>query len=120
MARVPLRESAVIKLNGSGAGTAKLGPLTARETWYPSNVSIRTTFPGSQTQPTLESECDVYMGNTATPENFRDKSYQGSSGDATGALSADRVMQGQYVWAVWSRGDANVQATLTVTGTKDV
>jgi len=120
MARVSLRDSAVIILDSNGAGTARLGPLTARETWYPSNVSIKTTFPGVQLGPTLESECDIFMGATASPENFRDKSYQGSSGDATGALSADKMIKGQYIWAKWSRGDAGMQATVTVTGMKDV
>jgi len=120
MARITFRETSVIVLSGTGTGTAKLGPLTARETWYPSNVSVKTTFPGTQTVPTLESECDIFMGARATADNFRDKSYQGSSGDASGALSADKVQCGQYIWAVWTRGDAGVQATLTVTGQKDV
>jgi hypothetical protein len=118
--RVTFREYAVIRLNGSGAGTAKVGPLTAREVWYPSNVSIKTTFPGVQSAPTLESKCDIYVGQTASPEFFRDNSIQGSTGDASGACSADIVRTGQYVWAVWSGGDAGVQATLTVTGQKDV
>lgn len=120
MARVTLRESVVIRLNGSGAGIAKVGPLTAREVWYPSNVSVKTTFPGSQTAPTLESKCDIFMGPSNSPEFFRDNSIQASTGDASGACSADTVRSGQYVWAVWSAGDAGVQATLTVTGLKDV
>jgi hypothetical protein len=119
-ARVTLREYAVIRLNGSGAGTARVGPLTAREIWYPSNVSIKTTFPGVQTVPTNESKCDIFVGQSISPEFFRDTSFQGSTGDASGACSADIVRTGQYVWAVWSGGDAGVQATLTVTGVKDV
>jgi len=120
MPRVPLREYAVIRLDVNGAGTAKVGPLTAREVWYPSNVSIKTTFPGVQTAPTNESECNIFVGQTVSPEFFRDTSFQGSTGDASGACSADIVRAGQYVWAVWSGGDAGVQATLTVTGLKDV
>lgn len=120
MARVTLNESAVIRLDGTGAGTARVGPLTAREVWYPSNVSIKTTFPGVQTSPTKESQCDIYMGQSATAQYFRDNAIQGSTGDATGACSADTVRTGQYIWAVWKNGDANVQATVTVTGLKDV
>jgi hypothetical protein len=120
MPRVTFRESAVIRLNASGAGTTRVGPLTAREVWYPSNVSVKTTFPGTQTAPTLESKCDIFVGNIASPEFFRDTSTQGSTGDASGACSADIIRSGQYVWAVWSGGDAGVQATLTVTGLKDV
>ena len=120
MARVPFRESSVIRLDANGAGTARVGPLTAREAWYPANVSVKTTFPGVQPTPTLESECDIFKGASATPDNFRDTSPQGSTGDASGACSADRVMCGEYIWAVWRRGDALMQATLTVTGVKDV
>lgn len=120
MPRVPFRETAVVRLNASGAGTAKLGPLTAREVWYPSNVSVKTTFPGTQLVPTLESECNVFKGAAATPDNFRDTTPQGSTGDASGACSADKLVCGEYIWAVWQRGDVGVQASLTVTGVKDV
>jgi len=120
MARVPMTEVANVRLNGAGAGTARVGPLTAREVWYPSNVSIKTTFPGVQTSPTNESACDLFVGQSASAQYFRDSSIQGSTGDASGACSADKVMSGQYIWAVWRGGDANVQATLTVTGVKDV
>lgn len=120
MPRVTLNESAVIRLDGSGNGTARVGPLTAREVWYPSNVSIKTTFPGVQTVPTKESSCDIFMGQAATSQYFRDNSVQASTGDASGACSADTVRTGQYIWAAWKGGDAGVQATLTVTGLKDV
>jgi len=120
MPRVTLNESAVIRLDGSGGGTAKVGPLTARETWYPSNVTVKTTFPGTQTSPTKQSQCDIFVGTAATAQYFRDHSVQASTGDASGACSADQLRTGQYVWAVWSGGDAGVQATLTVTGLKDV
>lgn len=120
MPRVTLNETAVVTLNGSGAGTARVGPLSARETWYPSNVSVKTTFPGVQTTPTNESTCNIFVGPAATAQYFRDNSVQASTGDATGACSADKLKPGQYVWAVWSGGDAGVQAQLTVTGYKDV
>lgn len=120
MPRVSLTEYAVIRLNGSGAGVARVGPLTAREKWYPSNVSIKTTFPGVQTAPTKESKCNIFVGPSASAQFFRDTSVQGSTGDASGACSADIIRTGEYVWAVWSGGDAGVQATLTVTGVKDV
>lgn len=120
MPRVTFTEYAVIRLDGAGAGTARVGPLTARETWYPSNVSVKTTFPGTQTAPTLQSQCDIYVGQSVSPEFFRDNSIQGSTGDASGSCSADIIRKGHYVFAVWKGGDAGVQATLTVTGLKDV
>jgi hypothetical protein len=114
MARVPLNETAIIQLNGSGAGTAKLGPQSARETWYPDNVHV------SVNTAVLESTCTIFKGMDATQPNFRDESVLGSTGDASGAVSGDVLKTGQYVWAVWTGGDANAKATLTVTGQRNV
>lgn len=113
--RVPLRETAVVTLNGAGAGTARVGPLSAREVWYPDNVAIK-----ANANPINDARCSVYMGENTSQSNFRDESMQGSSGDSTGACSGDVVKSNSYIWAVWSSGDVFVQATLTVTGVKDV
>lgn len=112
MTVAPLSETDVITLNGSGAGTAKLGPLSSRETWYPDNVHVAVAT------NVLEASCRVYVGPDTTQSNFRDESPMGSTGDSTGAASADVIKTGFYVWAVWTGGDANAQATLTVTGRK--
>jgi hypothetical protein len=112
--RVPLRETAFVVLNGSGAGTAKVGPISARETWYPDNVHI------SVATAITEAHCSVYMGGDTSAGNFRDESVFASSGDSSGTCSADVVRCGQFIWAVWTGGDANQRATLTVTGVKDV
>jgi len=113
MPRVPLREFVVITLDGSGNGTAKVGPRSAREVWYPDNVAI------SVTGFTIQAAATVYMGPDTTQSSFRDTSTFGS-GDSTGACNADSVKVGMYIWAVWTAGDAGKQAVLTVTGLKDV
>jgi hypothetical protein len=102
-----------VTLNGSGAGTAKLGPLSAREVWYPDNVAI------SVNGFTKQAQCTVYMGPDTTQSSFRDISTFGS-GDNTGACNADTIKVGFYIWAVWTNGDPGKQATVTVTGLKDV
>ena len=113
MPRVPLRQSMPVTLNGSGNGTAKVGPLSAREVWYPDNVAIGVNgF-------TKQCSCTVYKGPDTSQASFRDISTFGS-GDNTGACNADTVKVGEYIWAVWSGGDAGFSATLTVTGLKDV
>lgn len=114
MRRTTLRESAVITLDGTGSGKAKLGPLSAREIWYPDNVHV------SVATAVKEAQCSVYMGSDTTQSNFRDKSVLASSGDSSGACNADTVRVGLFIWAVWTNGDANKQAVLTVTGIKDV
>lgn len=116
MRRTTLRESAVITLDGSGNGTAKLGPLSAREIWYPDNVHVSV----NSAVVVKEAKCSIYMGNTPTQSAFRDESVFASSGDSSGTCNADTVKVGDYIWAVWTGGDANQQAVLTVTGIKDV
>lgn len=112
--QVPLNESAVVTLNGSGAGTAKVGPLSAREVWSPGNVSVSCSSTSS------EAQCSIYVGDAAIGKNFVDLTVSGSSGDSTDRVSATRVKTGQYVWAVWSGGTAGAVATLNVTGTKEI
>lgn len=115
MANVPLSVSQSIALDGSGNGTIKLGPVSAREIWNPQNAHVQVTGP-----VTNEAVCNIYVGNTATQGNFRDASQSGSTGDSSDRINADTIKCGQYVWAVWTGGDAGRQATLTITGSKTV
>lgn len=114
MPRVPLNETITIKLSPIGGGQAKIGPLSARETWYPNNAHV------SCNTAVIESKCTIYAGADTTQSNFRDESVVGSSGDSTGAIGADVLKPGQYIIAVWTGADANALATLSVVGSKDV
>lgn len=112
--KVPLRESAFVTLNGSGAGTAKVGPLTARERWYPATVSV-----SANANPTNEAQCVISVGDANTIRQ-RDVTVNGSTGDSTGNVSGDVIRSGEFVWATWSGGDAGQRALLTVMGEKEV
>jgi hypothetical protein len=112
---VMLNESVTIQLNAGGNGTAKLGPKTAREIWYPDNVHV-----SANQNAVNESQCRIYAGDSPIQSNYRDGTVSGSSGDASDRVSASIIKCGQYIFAVWSAGDANVIATLNVTGTKQV
>lgn len=112
--RVPLRETVFVVLNGSGVGTAKAGPLTAREKWYPETVSVSVN-----TNPTNEAQCVISVGDVNTKRQ-RDVTVNGSTGDNTGKLSGDTVRFGEFVWADWTGGDANQRAQMTVMGEKEV
>lgn len=109
-----LVDHAYVVLNGSGAGTVKLGPIGAREVWHPENVAV-----SANQSPTNEAQCLIYVGDANT-KAFRDGTFTGSSGDSTDKCNADKIKVGQFIWATWTGGDPGVQATLTVTGTKDV
>jgi hypothetical protein len=112
--KVLLNETAVTRLDGSGNGTAKVGPISSREVWSPQNVHV------SASSNTNEAQCEIYVGNSATQSNFRDSTFSGSSGDASDRVNADTVKIGAWIWAVWTGGDPGATATLAVTGSKDV
>lgn len=110
-----MRESATVILNGSGNGTAKIGPLSAREVWHPDNVHV-----SANAQPTNDAQCQIFTGSDTSAVNFRDATFTGSSGDSSDKVNSTVIHCGQYIWAVWTGGDANVTATLTVTGQKEL
>lgn len=115
MSTAPLNESAVATLDANGNGTAKIGPLSAREVWHPQNAHV-----SANATPTKEAQCSIYVGDQPIQSNFRDATISGSTGDSTDRVNADTVKVGQYVHAVWSGGDPLVTATLVVTGQRDV
>ena len=112
MPTVGLTETVTVVLDGSGNGTAKVGPLSARETWTPATVQVYTAT------NTLEAECAIYAGDSVRSATFRGATLNGSTGDS--ATLAEKIHVGAQVFAVWSGGDAGTVATLVVTGTKDV
>jgi len=114
MTTVPLNETVSIPLDASGNGTAKVGPLTAREVWHPANVHVSVTTANN------EAVCTIFAGDAAQQRCFRDATFTGSSGDSSDRVNADTIRTGAYVWAQWVGGDALATATLTVTGTRDV
>lgn len=114
MATGYLSDFAQVVLDGSGNGTAKVGPLSAREKWTPALIAVAAT------SNTKEATCKIYAGAAPQQPYFIDATYAGSSGDSTGRGAAKTVEVGQYVWAVWTGGDAGATATVTVNGTKEI
>lgn len=116
MATVPLNQSAVVKLNGAGNGTAQAGPTGMRERWQPSVVSVKV----NEATVTSEAQCRIYAGPDVSPPNFVDGTLSGSTGDSSGNVDGQVINPGEYVFAVWTGGDAGAQGYMTVTGTKTV
>lgn len=112
MPDVPLNESTTVVLSGAGSGTAKVGPISAREVWKPGIAHV------SASSNVNEAQCLIYVGDSPIQRNFVDGTFSGSSGDSSDRVNATEVKVGASVWAVWSGGDAGATATLTVTGTK--
>jgi hypothetical protein len=114
MPKVAMRESAMVILDASGGGIAKVGPLSTRETWHPETVEV-----SANANPISESQCIIYVGNDRSAQNQRDATTFGSSGDKTSRVGG-ALRTGEYIWAVWTSGDAGAQGLLIVKGMKDV
>ena len=116
MARVQLGPEGIasVKLDASGNGTVKVGPIGHRETWFPETASA------SASSAVLEAACRIYVGPSPTASYFRDGTLSGSTGDSTDRVSGTTVSLPWSVWAVWSGGDVGAIATLNVSGTKTV
>lgn len=117
MPNVPLNETVIVQSNGSGVASAKLGPLSAREIWHPDTATVGLAF--GQATPKNEARCVVSYGDAYT-KRILDACTDGSTGDSTGKVSSVVPKVGQYIWADWAGGDANVFFQLNVIGTKDV
>ena len=105
-----------VTLNGSGAGSLKAGPASAREVWNVTSVSVKTLQ--TQAQIVNESQCDISAGDVNT-KAFKDGTFSGSSGDVTDQIT-EPVKFSEFVWADWTLGDAGAIAVLTITGSKNV
>jgi hypothetical protein len=105
-----------ITLNGSGAGTARLGPSGHGVIWIIGNINVHT----GQAVSTGTCQCTIYVGDDTSAVNFRDSTFSGDTGDTTDAASGEQIRLGKYVWAVWAGGVPGDLATVTITGTMDV
>lgn len=112
---VPLQEYVVGVLDGAGAGTIRIGPRAHGVEWRPATASIRMT--GST--PSGLSTCYVYAGPVANDTTFVDATYDVNN-DSTDRVSGLRLRIGQYVWAVWTGGNAGADVTLALTGEAEV
>lgn len=115
MASASILPSAVtIIFDGSGNGTARIGPLGAREVWHADSASVHASTSVS------EAQCKIFLGTDATASNYVDGTLSGSTGDSTDRVGGRPIPFGQYIWAVWSGGDAGAVGTLNVTGIRDI
>lgn len=109
MPEFPLNTSVNITLDVSGNGTAKIGPNVGQQ-WNPTNVSVHvstaTNFP----------KCSIYAGGSSQPGQLVDSTYTGND-DSSGKIEGTVIFPGHNIWAVWTGGDANATATLSVFGT---
>lgn len=98
-----------VTLNGSGNGTASIGPQRVREWW--TNIVVAVSVATSNN----EAQCSLYVGSTVQSSTFMGTTPNGSHGAV--ATLPNPIPAGYQIWCVWSNGDANAQATMHVRGT---
>jgi hypothetical protein len=104
----PFVVSATVVLNGSGAGTASVGPSITNEKWDVTVASVKVATNVN------EATASVYAGAA-----FAGSTTWGSTGDSTSNFSSP-IWPGQQVTATWEGGDADKVATLIVQGIRTV
>jgi len=116
MRTVSLGESGSVTLDVNGNGTVRIGPDEPAARWKPdvASVSVNTNV--------LEASAQIYAGAAPVQQYFVDSTFTASSGDSTANIAGKVIARTQlpYVWAVFSGGDPGSQATLSVSGTKDI
>lgn len=116
MPTLPLYESGFVILDGSGNGTVRVNPDEPHARWLPQLVSVRCT------SNVNEAQANIYAGPSTADQYFIDGTFSASSGDGSDRISGKIISRTQlpYVWAVFTGGDPGAQATLTVSGTKEL
>ena len=116
MRTVSLNESGFVTLDVNGNGTVRIGPDEPAARWSPTvaSVSVNTNV--------LEASALIYAGYDTSQQYFVDGTQTASSGDSTANIAGRIIGRTQlpYVFAVFTGGDPGSQATLTVSGTKDI
>lgn len=113
MATGSLNETVSVTLDSSGNGAAGVGPLSARETWFPTTAHV------SVSSDVAEAVCNIFQGDAPDQRCFRDATASGSFGDSTDRVTGP-LKNPERVWAVWEGGDPGAVASLTVSGTKTI
>lgn len=109
--QLPLNASAQVTLDGSGNGTASVGPTAQGETWqagFTASVHASTNV--------NEAQAKLYCGGGVSPAYFVGATTWGSTGDSN--TDTPQTHTGQVVTAVWAGGDPGATAYLSVNGTR--
>lgn len=107
-----------VTLNGSGGGTASLGPQHVREHFQVDSASVSVAPLPGNSAPLKQASCSIYVGTSVNASTFFGNSITGSTGD-TCSVSTD-IQTGQLVFAVWAGGDAGAVATMSLNGQRTI
>ena len=108
--QLPLNVSASVTLDGSGNGTASIGPTAQGEIWQAGFTAGVFT---EETAITNEAICRVFCAGRLIAVTT-----WGSTGDA--GTNTTQLAAGQVVTAQWIGGDPGATAVLDASGTRTV
>lgn len=116
MRTVALYESASATVNGAGNAIVRIAIGEPAAIWRPTIASVSCSGTVS------EADCSIFAGPTPSAPYFIEGTHSGSTGDSSDRITGKVISRTQlpYVWAVWTGADPGAQATLTITGTKDI
>lgn len=103
----PLRDSAHVTLDGTGAGTVRLGPGRPGVRWLIRRISVQTSSASSI--PVAK----IYRGGVGDA-SFISGTFVGSQ-DTDDGLD-EELNAGEYLTVAWTGGDAGATATATYAG----
>lgn len=106
--QVPLNAFGETTLDINGSGTVQIQP-PYNETWNVSNAAVSTS-----TAVKLPN-CAIYIGAAPMQQTLVDSTFTGNQ-NATGRTAQYPIQPGESIFAVWSGGDANATATLSLIG----
>jgi hypothetical protein len=116
-----LQETASVKLDSNGNGTAKLTPFGPRNgglSWDLSQVAVSVTIPTGDTTPVNESVAALYLSygiQSFSPSDLVGQTATGSSGDT--CAMGQSIRPNDWLTVQWSGGDAGQIASFRVSGT---
>jgi hypothetical protein len=108
MQSYPVDLTVKVTLDGSGNGTAQIGPNSGK--WALGLISVSTLA----SAPKVAS-CTIYAGSASTATCLIDQTYN-AFGNSTNKAAGKDIYQGQNVFAVFTGGNAGDTASLRVTG----
>lgn len=112
----PFSFATSIRLDGTGAGVAQLGPSITNEQWEPGRVSVSC----SASVTSGACQASVYCGAYIGADTFKEATFSGDTGDSTDAVAGEQLWPGQFVFVQWQAGVPFAFATMRVQGVRTV
>jgi hypothetical protein len=107
-----LQDSRNVDLDSTGVGSVTFGPDRPNTRWVITRISVSTAT--NKREPIAR----IYKG-TINDGTLITSTYSGSH-DTDNAIPDGQLWPGEYFTCLWTRGDSNINAIVTFSGTEYV